>query len=144
MTTIKLNPYLTFNGTGGDAIALYERVLGATAENVSRFRDVPAMKIAEEHGGRIMHALLRIGEGVVMVSDTMPEHPIKLAGNVHVCLHFTDEAEMRSKFDALAEGGNVTMALHDTFWGAIFGVLVDAHGIQWMFNHSKNEPAEKN
>jgi len=26
------------------------------------------------------------------------------------------------------------MALQDTFWGAKFGMLTDALGVQWMFN----------
>jgi uncharacterized glyoxalase superfamily protein PhnB len=24
--------------------------------------------------------------------------------------------------------------MQDTFWGAKFGMLTDAHGIKWMFN----------
>ena len=46
-----------------------------------------------------------------------------------------DAADMAQKFDALAAGGKVTMPLADMFWGARFGMLVDAYGIQWMFNH---------
>lgn len=45
--------------------------------------------------------------------------------------------DMRTKFRALAEGGKVTMDLHDTGWGAVFGTLTDAHGVNWMFNHEK-------
>jgi len=31
-------------------------------------------------------------------------------------------------------GGQVTMPLQDTFWGARFGMLTDAFAIRWMFN----------
>lgn len=41
---------------------------------------------------------------------------------------------MTKKFDALAVGGRVTMALHDAFWGARFGMLTDAFAIRWMFS----------
>ena len=37
-------------------------------------------------------------------------------------------------FKVLAEGGEVTMALHSTFWGATFGMLNDRFGVSWMFN----------
>jgi len=41
-------------------------------------------------------------------------------------------------FDALAEGGSLTMPLQDTFWGARFGMLADAFGIRRMFNGQTN------
>ena len=36
-------------------------------------------------------------------------------------------------------GGKVTMPLADTFWGARVGMLVDAYGIDWMFNCEKKK-----
>jgi uncharacterized glyoxalase superfamily protein PhnB len=41
---------------------------------------------------------------------------------------------MTAKFDALAASGTAQVPLNDTFWSARFGMLVDAHGIRWMFN----------
>ena len=60
----KLNPYLIFNGTAEKAVKLYESALGAKTEGLMRFGDVPGMNVAPEHKSRVMHALLRIGEGV--------------------------------------------------------------------------------
>ena len=37
-------------------------------------------------------------------------------------------------FNALAEGGKITMPLEKQFWGATFGQLIDRFGNQWMFN----------
>ncbi len=134
MSIKNLNPYLCFNGTADKAIKLYESALGAKAESVSRFGDVPGMDFAPEHKSRVMHALLRIGEGVVMISDSQPNTPVATEGNVQVSLQFDEVADMAKKFDALAAGGKVTMPLQDTFWGAKFGMLTDAYGVRWMFN----------
>jgi PhnB protein len=84
-----------------------------------------------------MHALLRIGPGVVMVSDTMPGQPLPRGANIHVCLDFDDVDDLRRRFEALAAGGTITMPLQDTFWGATFGILVDAYGVGWMLNCTK-------
>jgi PhnB protein len=84
-----------------------------------------------------MHAVLHLGAGVVMLSDTMRNAPAGADGNVHVMLDFDDADEMSKKFDALAAGGKVTMPLQNTFWGATFGMLTDAYGIRWMFNCDK-------
>ncbi len=138
MAIKKLNPYLNFNGTAGKAIKHYESALGAKAENVTRFGDGGGgVPVAPADRDRIMHAVLNLGGGVVMLSDTMPNQPVGADGNVHVVLDFDDADEMSKKFDALGAGGHVTMPLQNTFWGATFGMLTDAYGIRWMFNCEK-------
>jgi PhnB protein len=134
MPVKSLNPYLNFGGNAGEAIKLYERALGAKVENLQHFGDVPGMDIPPEAKQRVMHALLLIGGGTLMISDGPPGMSIPSESNAHVALHFDDPAEMDAKFDALAKGGKVTMPLQDTFWGARFGMLVDAYNIHWMFN----------
>jgi len=132
MSIKKLNPYLIFDGTAEKAMKLYESALGAKAETVQRFGDAPGT--APEHKNRIMHALLRLGDGIIMISDEQPGAPVAKGSNVHVALDFEDVPDMTKKFDALAVGGTVAQPLQDTFWGARFGMLTDAYGIQWMFN----------
>lgn len=134
MAIKQVNPYLNFNGTAEKAMQLYERALGAKIENAQRFSEVQGMDVPAEHKNRVMHAVLRIGSGVIMLSDTMPNQPAPTGGNVHITLDFDDAGEMTKKFDALAAGGKVTMPMADTFWGAKFGMLTDAYGVQWMFN----------
>jgi PhnB protein len=135
---IKLStPYLNFSGTASKAIALYEKALGARTENVMRFGDIPDSKPTPDNKDRIIHARLHLGESIIMISDTPANMPGPPAGNVHVCLDFDDAADQKAKFDALAADGKVTMPLSDSFWGATFGMLVDAYGISWMFNCNK-------
>jgi PhnB protein len=134
MSITKLNPYLNFDGTADQAIKLYERALGAKTEHIQRFSDMPGNKPAPESANRVMHALLRVGAGVIMISDTQPGNALVVGSNVYVCLDFDEPGEMADKFEALAAGGKVGMPLQDTFWGAKFGMLTDAFGICWMFN----------
>ena len=42
------------------------------------------------------------------------------------------EATARRTFDALAEGGQVTMPLGKTFWSPLFGMVTDRYGVGWM------------
>lgn len=139
MSIKQLNPYLIFDGQAEQAIRLYERALGATIEPFQRFGDVPGAKMEGPNRERVMHAVVRIGTWVLMISDSMPGSSPATGGIVHICLDFDDEAEMRQKFEALAATGKVEMAPHDTFWGAVFGSLTDAHGVSWMFNCEKKK-----
>jgi PhnB protein len=135
MAIKKLNPYLNFDGNGAEAVKLYERVLGAKVETLSRFSDMPSGQATPETKDRVMHALLRLGaDGIIMISDTHPGTPFVQGTNCYLTLDFDDVADMEQKFNALAEGGKVEMALNDTFWGARFGMLTDKLGVHWMFN----------
>ena len=138
MAILEITPYLNFDGTATQAIALYERALGAKTEHITRFGDMPAGATLDEAGKkRVMHALLRVGEALIMISDTPPDMSLTPGDNIHVLLEFDNEPEMAAKFQALSEGGTVTMPLQDTFWGARFGMFTDTYGIRWMFNHTR-------
>lgn len=137
MSIKNVNPYLNFDGTAARAIELYEKVFDVKAENRSTFGEIPGADVPPEHAGRIMHARLRVGPGLIMISDTQPGDPVVTESNVHVCVDFDDVDDMRRRFDALAAGGKVRLPPQDTFWGATFGMLTDAYGIHWMFNCEK-------
>ncbi len=138
MSIKSLNSYLNFDGTADQAIKLYERVLGAKLEGgIQRYSDIAGSKPAPENANRVIHARLKIGEAVIMISDAQPGAPFTTEGNVHLTLDFDALNDARARFDALSAGGKVTMPLADTFWGATFGMLTDAFGIRWMFNCNK-------
>lgn len=133
MAVTMINPYLFYNGTAGKALELYRTALGArTVGDISKFGDAPGTAAGD--ADRVMHAMLDISGQTIMLSDTMSQQPVAEGGNVQVCLNFDDVDETNQKFAALSAGGNVTMPLADTFWGARFGTLTDAFGVQWMFN----------
>jgi PhnB protein len=130
-----LNPYLILDGTAEKAIRHYERALGAKVEGIMRYSEMPGdEKPAPAYADKIIHAALHVGGTMLMVSDAGPGSPVASDTNVHVCLQFEGTDGLAEKFDALAKGGQVTMPLADTFWGARFGMLTDAYGIRWMFN----------
>src|SRR5262245_15973497 len=79
MSIRRLNPYIILNGTAGNAIQLYQSALGAKTENMMRYGDVPGMKtIPPEQHGWVMHAMLRVGDSVLMLSDTTPDRAVTL------------------------------------------------------------------
>ena len=134
MAIRQVNPYLNFGGNAAKAIAFYEQALGAKAENLQRFGDVQGMEVEPGDKDRVMHAVLRLGAGLVMLSDAMPGQATPKESNIHITLDFDDPVDMGRKFEALSAGGKIVMPLQDTFWGAKFGMLVDQFNINWMFN----------
>ena len=134
MSVTQLTPYLFFDGQADQAIRFYQEALGAEVEGLMRYDQLPAEAgtCPPEDLQRVMHALLRLGGASVMVSDSPSAQPTAASG-VHVNIGFDDADEMARRFRALAEGGSVTMDLHDAFWGDKFGALQDRFGVHWMF-----------
>jgi len=51
-----------------------------------------------------------------------------------VALVYDNVPDAKRVFDALAEGGKVTMPWGKTFWAEGFGMLTDRFGTPWMIN----------
>lgn len=136
MSIKSLTPSISFNGTCAQAIALYERALGARIEQIVRFGDGEKMGHAFDAKDKalVLNAMLRIGGGALMVMDAPPSRPVPADTNVHVFVDFESTVELEKSFDALAQGGTVTMPVQDTFRGSRFGMLQDAFGIRWMLS----------
>jgi PhnB protein len=134
MTT--LNPYLTFPGNGREAMEFYRDCFRGELSNLQTFGE--AGYEDESTRDRLMHGELRAGDLKLMASDGRADFQAIPGNTVSLSLHLADESEQTRVFDALAEGGSVTMPLQDTFWGARFGMVTDRYGIQWMLNYQKS------
>lgn len=134
---MSMNAYLNFDGHCEDAFKFYEKALGGKIEAVLPFAGTPAEEFAPpEWANKIMHAKLVVGDGVLMGSDS-PPGMFKPMQGMSVAYHVDDPAEAEKVFAALADGGNVTMPIEETFWARRFGMLVDRFGTPWMINCDK-------
>jgi PhnB protein len=129
-------PYLSFDGTCAEAMRFYERALGGKLELLMRNADSPfAAQTPKEHANRIIHARLALpGGGSLYAGDCPPQMKYTGIHGVGLALNFDTVAQATAAFDALAEGGAVTMAPQPTFWAKTFGMLTDKFGTPWMVN----------
>lgn len=134
---MKVDAYLTFNGRCEEAVRFYERALGAKVETMMRFREAPDQPppgmLPPGSEEKIMHCSFRIGETTVMASDGMCLDGARFQG-FSLAIALAAEADADRLFNALAEGGKVTMPLGKTFWSPRFGMLEDRFGVAWMVN----------
>lgn len=136
MTIRTATPYLILYGQAERAIALYRRAFDAQVTALQRFGDVD-QSCPEAQRNAVMHAELRLGEALVMLSDGPGDVPGPGGGRVSVALQLDDEAQARRAFDVLASQGTVVEPLFDAPWGDLFGVVHDELGVSWMFSCSK-------
>jgi PhnB protein len=129
-------PYLSFNGNCAEAMRFYERALKGTLEILLRNADSPmAAQTSKEHAERIMHARLALPDGgMLYAGDCPPQVEYPGIHGVGLTLNFATVAQATAVFNALAEGGTVSMALQPMFWATIFGMLTDKFGTPWIVN----------
>ncbi len=134
--TLQPIPYLTFAGQCAEAMRFYEKVLGGTIKVMMSGGESPvAAQIPKEFADRILNAQLELPGGGQLYAGDAPSHvPYTGIKGVTLALNFDTIEEAESKFDALAEGGQVTMPFGPTFWARKFGMLVDKFGVAWIIN----------
>jgi uncharacterized glyoxalase superfamily protein PhnB len=117
-----VTPHLICAGAA-DAIEFYKKAFGAVEE-----ARLPGP------GGKLMHAMIRIGDSAVMLVDEMPEWgalgPKSLKGSpVTIHLYVEDADAFFAR--AVKAGAKVTMPIDDAFWGDRYGKLEDPFGHSW-------------
>jgi len=131
----QVTPYLVVDGAAA-AIEFYGKVFGAT----ERMRmDGP--------DGRVGHAELQIGSGLVMVADEYPEvgaqSPKAFGGSpVTISLYVDDVDSVFEK--AIAAGATQERPLENQFYGDRSGGFVDPFGHRWSIaTHIEDVPPDE-
>ncbi|MDJ0949268.1 MAG: VOC family protein [Alphaproteobacteria bacterium] len=132
-----VTPHLVVAGAS-DAIAWYRRAFGA--EEIGRM----SMPGDDE---RLMHAMIRIGDSLIMLVDEIPEFgakgPKSLGGSsVTINLYVEDADAVFER--AVAEGAEATMPVENMFWGDRYGRLIDPFGHSWaVATHVRDVPPDE-
>jgi uncharacterized glyoxalase superfamily protein PhnB len=125
-----LTPHITVKGAA-KAIDFYKKAFGA--EEIRRH----AMP-----DGSVMHALLRIGDSMLMLNDEFPQMnckgPATIGGTaVTLSLYVADADKAWER--AVQAGANVKMPIADMFWGDRYGLVTDPFGHDWAIATRKQD-----
>lgn len=131
---MKLAPYLNFTGSCEEAFHFYAKILNGKIVYIQYFADSPmADQVDPGFAKKVMHATLEFNGHHLYGCDAPPGHQAKMQGFT-LSLETTTPAESEQVFQALADGGTVTMPFQKTFWSPGFGMLKDKYGTPWMVN----------
>jgi uncharacterized glyoxalase superfamily protein PhnB len=118
-----LTPFLTVRDAT-KAIEFYKQAFGAEVRG----------GVMKGPDGKVMHAELKIGDSIIMLSDEFPDFnclsPQAIGGSatgLHIYLDGVDAAFDR----AVKAGAEVEMPVMDQFWGDRYGKLKDPFGHKW-------------
>jgi PhnB protein len=117
-----LTPHLTARDAAR-AIEFYQKAFGAELLHKALTPD-----------GRVMHAVLKVGDSLLMLNDEFPEFggaSSPSTGGSPVTLHLYLENVDAAFERAVSAGAAVKMPLMDQFWGDRYGVVTDPFGHKW-------------
>lgn len=133
-----VTPELIIDGAG-DAIEFYKKAFDAI--QVSRI---------DRQDGKVMHAVIRIGDSLLMIVDECKSHegheekcarsPASVKGTtVNFYLYVKDVDEVFRR--AIENGAKEVMPVTDMFWGDRIGMLRDPAGHFWSVATQKERIA---
>jgi PhnB protein len=131
-----LTPYVVVKNAA-EAIDFYKRAFGATEIE----------RMPGPGGQGVMHAELRIGNSVIMLSDEFPgsgcSAPQSIGGTTCQMFLYVEDVDAAYK-KAVAAGATAGMPPTDMFWGDRFGKLSDPFGHQWgLATHKEDVSPEE-
>ncbi|MCK1994862.1 VOC family protein [Peribacillus muralis] len=129
-------PYLMFDRQAKEALGFYEEIFQAEITDLQTYGEAD-FPTPEEANDLIMHAKIKKGDLLIMVSDTFPGSPLEAGNNISLVLECESESEIQHLYEALCAKGSSLMELQDTFWGAKYGKVKDQFGVQWDLNFTK-------
>jgi len=117
----QLSPYITVSNATA-ALEFYQKAFGATVRMCMK-----------DPGGRVGHAEVNIGHGLLMLSDPYEGHtpsPDKLGGTTATLALYVEDVDA-TVARAVAAGAKVVMAVDDRFYGDRSGRILDPFGHMW-------------
>ena len=97
--------------------------------------------------GKIMHAMIQIGDSIIMMSDEFPDmgarSPKSIGGTpITIHLYVANADEVFNQ--AVNAGAKVIMPIMDAFWGDRYACVLDPDGHSWeIATHKKDMTPEE-
>ena len=127
---MRVEPYVYFQGRCEEALEFYRGAIDADGTVVARFGDIPGSQAGPGAEDKVAHAVLRIGDTVVLASDGQGAGTADFSG-FSLSLTASDDAEAERLFAALSDGGSVQVPIAATPFASRLGLVADRFGVPW-------------
>jgi PhnB protein len=136
------SPYLFFGGNCREAFTRYHEIFGGEIFVMTMGEAPDAGDVAPDQADLVIHAALTFDDGdLLMGSDDPTTDSFGPVQGMMVSYSATDADDAKRAFEALAQGGNVTQPLIETFFSPAFGMCIDRFGTPWMVSAAQEPDA---
>jgi len=136
---MKMNTYVNFAGKCAEAFRFYEKQLGGKIVMMMTHGEAPDQSCVNPAlKDAVLHARISVGGTELMGADIPTAEPMRSA---YLSLLVDSDAEAERIYSVLSDGGQVFMAMQETFFATRFGQLRDRYGINWMILREQPMPS---
>ena len=135
---MKLYTHLNFGGNCEEAFRFYAKHLGGQITMMMKASELPPQVKAPPGGSleAVIHARMAVA-GLELIGNDVPPDHFKPVRSSYLYLA-VDSAEAADRiYGALAEGGEVSMPIAETFFASRFAQLRDRFGTLWTILHER-------
>ena len=135
---MKLYTHLNFGGNCEEAFRFYEQHLGGRITMMLKASELPPEALKPPGGSpdAVIHVRMSVA-GVELIGNDVPSDRFQPIRSSYLYLA-VDSAEAADKiYAALAEGGEVSMPIAETFFATRFAQLRDRFGTLWTILHER-------
>ncbi|KZL41090.1 VOC family protein [Secundilactobacillus collinoides] len=145
MTKTELIPFLSLNGQANEAIAFYEKALGAKVVFKKTLLEVQQMgapiKLTPEIENQVSHSVLVLPTGgELMINDAPVDGaPFVSGNNQSICLQSTDKDQITTLYQGLVTNSDqvdIITPLTSNVFSPAYGIVKDPFGIVWQLTTS--------
>ncbi|MNF82459.1 hypothetical protein D3C85_1297080 [compost metagenome] len=133
---MNVNPFLFLSGRCEEAAHFYATALGGDVGPIHR-RGSCAVPGEDPEAVQYTDVLVG-GKRLLQMSDCVPESTYS---GFSVSLDVPTVEQAEACFNALADGGAITLPFAPSFFSPGFGMLVDKFGVTWMVHSAPQEGA---
>jgi PhnB protein len=131
---MKLYTQLNFGGNCEEAFRYYEKLLGARITMMMKASELPPEIKAPGSLEAVIHARLEVA-GVELIGNDVPPQYFKPIRSSYLYLAADSADDAERIYASLAEGGEVSMPIAETFFATRFAQLRDRFGVLWTILH---------
>jgi PhnB protein len=115
--SLEMIPFFMMDGNAKEAITYYEKILAAEVAFI------------QMNGDKVDHAVLKIGESQVMISDLISEIPYQKGNQVNICITTSDRKQAEQIYHSLIEEGKIHLPMCEMPFSPAYGIVTDKFGV---------------
>lgn len=134
---VEVIPFLSMNGEALEAIAFYEKTLGAKVLFRKSYKEMkqmsPSFTYPAGQDDYITHSVLEIGANKIMIAEEAmdAERPWELGNSTSLCIQSQDQEQMDGLYEALSRhaGVKVLVPYERNEFSPGYGIVRDPFGV---------------